>query len=271
MMNLTLDNTPISHIHQTLLSGLINFFQTHRLSKAILGLSGGIDSAVVAALAVEAFGSENVWGVALPSQFSTDHSIKDAQDLADNLHCRFDIIPIQSGYESIYHLLEKQFAGLPFGLAEENIQARIRGLILMALSNKFGHLLLNTSNKSESSVGYGTLYGDLCGGISVLGDIYKTEVYHLARYINREKEIIPENSIIKPPSAELHPNQKDSDSLPEYHILDPILFEMRENHKSAQQIIAEGYDDKIVNNIFQLFDRSEFKRKQTPPVIRVER
>ncbi|MDD4847702.1 MAG: NAD(+) synthase [Bacteroidales bacterium] len=270
-MNKTIQVDKISTIHQILIQGLHDFFSTNGFHQAILGLSGGIDSAVVAALACEALGSENVWGIALPSQFSTDHSIKDAEDLARNLHCRFDIIPIKNGYEAIMQLVQPQFSGTSFGIAEENIQARVRAIVLMALSNKFGHILLNTSNKSEASVGYGTLYGDLCGSLSVIGDIYKTEVYALARYLNRHKEVIPENSIIKPPSAELHPEQKDSDSLPEYDVLDAILIEMRENQKDAQQIVAQGFDSVIVEKVFQLYRRSAFKRLQTAPVIAINR
>lgn len=268
-MNISL--LQIESTHKIIIKGLQDFFAVNGFSKAILGLSGGIDSAVVASLACEAIGRENVWGIALPSQFSTDHSIKDAEELANNLQCRFDIIPIINGYESILQLVEKQFSGTSFGIAEENIQARIRAVVLMALSNKFNYLLLNTSNKSEGSVGYGTLYGDLCGGISVIGDLYKTEVFALARYINRNKEIIPNNSIIKPPSAELHSGQKDSDSLPEYETLDKILFEFIENSKSASQIIEEGFDKEIVQQIMNLFERSAFKRIQSPPAIIVAR
>lgn len=264
-------NEHIIEIHDKIIEGLQDFFKTNGFSKAILGLSGGIDSAVTAALAAEVLGGENVWGISLPSQFSSDHSIKDAEDLSKNLRCRFDIISIKSGYDAIYQLVEKQFSGLPFDVAEENIQARVRAVVLMALSNKFGYILLNTSNKSEASVGYGTLYGDLCGGISVIGDIYKTEVFALARYINRNGEIIPENTITKPPSAELRPNQKDSDSLPDYDILDQILFQFREKGKTFEQLIQDGFDKDVVKKILNLFAKSEFKRKQSPPVIPISR
>lgn len=269
MNSINVSDQKIALIYNKLVSGVQGFFKTNGLTKAILGLSGGIDSAVTAVIAAEAIGSENVWGIALPSQYSTDHSIKDAVDLSKNLQCQFDIIPIKSGYDAIYQLVAKQFEGLPFGLAEENIQARVRAVVLMALSNKFGHILLNTSNKSEASVGYGTLYGDLCGGISVLGDVYKTEVYALAQYINREKIVIPENTITKPPSAELRPNQKDSDSLPEYDVLDEILFQYLENKKTPAQLVSHGFDKEVVDRVLFLYSRSAFKRRQSPPSLMI--
>ena len=201
-------------IHDGLLMGIRDYFRKSGLKTAILGLSGGIDSAVTAVLAARALGEDNVRVVLMPSQFSSDHSVNDARQLAVNLGVQYDIIPIQDIYESYLVAFKPHFFGLPFNITEENIQARIRGMILMGFSNKFGNILLNTTNKSEMAVGYGTLYGDLCGGLSVLGDVYKTEVYELAHYINKDEIIIPENSITKPPSAELRPNQKDSDSLP---------------------------------------------------------
>jgi len=218
--NKTIENksptSKISLIHDALVMGVKNYFQKLGFTKAILGLSGGIDSAVTLVIAAEALGHENVRAILLPSQYSSDHSVNDAEILAKNLNVDYDIIPIKDSYKSLEETLNPYFKDLPFDLAEENIQARIRGVILMALSNKFGYILLNTSNKSEAAVGYGTLYGDMNGGLSVLGDVYKTEVFELARYMNRNGEVIPENTITKPPSAELRPDQKDSDSLPDY-------------------------------------------------------
>ena len=259
----------IALIHDALVMGLKNYFQKLGFKKATLGLSGGIDSAVVMALAAEALGAKNVHPFLLPSQYSSDHSIKDAEDLAKNLGSPYEIIPIKSIYESFEKELKPHFKNLPFGIAEENIQARSRGVLLMALSNKFGYILLNTSNKSESAVGYGTLYGDMNGGLSVLGDVYKIDVFALARYINRNEEIIPWNTINKPPSAELRPDQKDSDSLPDYEILDAILFEYIENRKGPRAIIAMGYDAALVNRVLKLVNTNEYKRYQTPPILRV--
>jgi NAD+ synthase (glutamine-hydrolysing) len=256
-------------IREALVCGLSDYFRKLGLKKAILGLSGGIDSAVVAVLAAEALGADNVRVLLLPSQFSSDHSVSDARQLAENLGIQYDIIPIEKTYHAFMQALEPHFLALPFNLTEENIQARIRGTLLMAFSNKFGHILLNTTNKSEMAVGYGTLYGDLCGGLSVIGDVYKTEVYELARYLNREREIIPENIITKPPSAELRPNQKDSDSLPEYDELDPILFQYIEKHQSPQDLIEMGFNEKLVRRVLRLVNINEFKRYQTAPVLRV--
>ena len=259
----------IALIHDALVLGLKDYFGKLGFTKAIFGLSGGIDSAVTAVLAAEALGAENVRGVLMPSQFSSQHSIDDAVALSQNVGMRYDIVPISKPYDAFYGLLESLFDGKPFDVAEENIQARSRGLILMALSNKHGNILLNTTNKSEMAVGYGTLYGDLAGGISVIADVYKTDVFKLARYINRDREIIPENTITKPPSAELRPNQKDSDSLPDYDILDEILFEYIENRKGPMEIVAMGHDEKLVTRILKLVNRNEFKRYQTAPVLRV--
>ncbi len=256
-------------IHDALVLGIKDYFGKIGFKTAIIGLSGGLDSAVTTALAVEALGKENVRVLLMPSQFSSAHSIKDAEDLAKNLGIRYDIVPIKNIFESYLKELNPLFEGRDFDVTEENIQARIRGNLLMALSNKFGNILLNTSNKSEMSVGYGTLYGDLAGGISVIADVYKTEVYELAHYINRHKEIIPLNTIQKPPSAELRPNQKDSDSLPDYDILDPILKLYIEGRKSPKEIIAAGYDEALVSRILKLVNRNEFKRYQTAPVLRV--
>jgi NAD+ synthase (glutamine-hydrolysing) len=259
----------VALIHDALVMGIRNYFEKLGFTKAILGLSGGIDSAVTSVLAAEALGNENVYNVLLPSEFSSDHSISDSLQLAENLKMPHDTIPIKKAFDTFGEILKPYFKGLPFNIAEENLQARIRGVILMALSNKFGYILLNTSNKSEAAVGYGTLYGDMNGGLSVLGDVYKTRVYELARYINREKEIIPENIITKPPSAELRPGQKDSDSLPDYDILDKILQEYIENRLGPSEIVALGYDEKLVKRILRLVNINEYKRYQTPPMLRV--
>lgn len=259
----------IQLIHDALLLGIKDYFQKLGLSKAVLGLSGGIDSAVTAVLAVRALGSENVRVLLMPSQFSSDHSVNDARDLAENLGIQYEIIPIKDMYEAFMLKLQPLFGDVPFNVTEENIQARIRGILNMAISNKYGNILLNTTNKSEMAVGYGTLYGDLCGGLCVLGDIYKTEVYELVKYINKDEQIIPQNSISKPPSAELRPGQKDSDSLPEYSELDPILFEYIEKRTDPQDIIALGYDASVVNRVLKLVNTNEFKRYQTAPVLRV--
>jgi NAD+ synthase (glutamine-hydrolysing) len=205
----------------------------------------------------------------LPSEFSSGHSVDDAVALAVNLNCKYDTISIKDGYTSILDSLQPYFKELPFSVAEENIQARVRAVLLMGLANKFGYILLNTSNKSEAAVGYGTLYGDMCGGISVLGDVYKTEVYELAHHINRDREIIPVNSIVKPPSAELRPGQKDSDSLPEYDILDKILFNYIELRQSPADLIASGFDEATVKRVLRMVNMNEWKRHQTPPILRV--
>ncbi len=259
----------IEMIYQALVLGLKDYFGKLGFKKAILGLSGGIDSAVVAVLAADALGADNVRCILLPSQYSSDHSVNDARILAENLGAQYDIVPIESIYGAFMEELDIHFRGLPFGLAEENLQARIRGTLLMAFSNKFGNILLNTSNKSEAAVGYGTLYGDMNGGLSVIGDLYKTEVFELAKYINRNKEIIPNNTITKPPSAELRPDQKDSDSLPDYDILDRILFEYIEEQKSPKEIEEMGFDAKLVARILRMVNINEFKRYQMPPVLRV--
>jgi NAD+ synthase (glutamine-hydrolysing) len=256
-------------IYDALVLGIRDFFEKHSFKKAILGLSGGIDSAVVAALACEALGSENVWGILMPSRFSSEHSIKDAEDLAHNLKCRHDIISIEPTFTALSQTLEPLFQNTPSDVTEENMQARIRAVILMALSNKFNHILLNTSNKSELFVGYSTLYGDSCGALSVIGDLYKRQVVDLAHYINRNGEIIPENTILKPPSAELRFNQKDSDSLPEYEVLDAVLQYHIENHYGVPEITAFGYDKELVINILNMVSRSEYKRKQFPPILRI--
>jgi NAD+ synthase (glutamine-hydrolysing) len=259
----------IEQIHDALILGIRDYFQKSGFSKAVLGLSGGIDSAVVCALACRALGAENVMAVLMPSKFSSDHSVQDALDLVNNIGCMHEIVPIKEIAEAFDQTLAPAFKGLPFNLAEENIQARIRGIINMAMSNKFGYILLNTSNKSECAVGYGTLYGDMCGAIGVIGDVYKMQVFELAKYINKDGEIIPVNTIVKPPSAELRPDQKDSDSLPEYEILDKILYQHIEMKQGTATIINQGYDEALVKRILRMVNIAEFKRYQTPPILRV--
>jgi len=259
----------ISKINNALVLGIKDYFSKSGFQKAIVGLSGGIDSAVVLALAANALGSENVHAVLMPSEFSSQHSIDDALHLVEKLKCSHEIISIADIFNRYEMALHDSFQGTSFNVAEENIQSRIRGNILMALSNKFGYILLNTSNKSELAVGYGTLYGDMCGGLSVIGDLYKTEVYQLANYINSNEEIIPINTIQKAPSAELRPNQKDSDSLPEYDLLDAILFEYIENALGANAIIDKLQNAETVNRIIKMVNANEWKRNQFAPIIRV--
>ena len=259
----------IQQIHRALILGIRDYFGKMGFTKAILGSSGGIDSAVVLALACEALGAENVTGIGMPSQYSSDHSVSDAEQLSRNLVNPFQIIPIKNIYDAFLEALKPTFKDLPFNVAEENIQSRTRGNLLMAIANKFGYILLNTSNKSELSTGYGTLYGDMAGGLSVLGDVYKMQVYALARYINRDKEIIPQNIIDKAPSAELRPNQKDSDSLPVYEILDKVLYQYIERRQGPREIIAMGIDESLVKRILKLVNTNEYKRNQFCPIIRV--
>ena len=259
----------IREIHDALVLGIKDYFRKMGFTKAILGSSGGIDSAVVLALACEALGPENVRAVLMPSEFSTGHSVSDAEQLSKNLGNPYDIIPIKEVYNAFTGSLKAVFNNLPFGLAEENIQSRSRGNLLMAISNKFGYILLNTSNKSELATGYGTLYGDMAGGLSVLGDVYKVQVYALAKWLNRDKEIIPVNIITKEPSAELRPNQKDSDSLPEYNVLDKVLYQYIEKRQGPREIIAMGIDEPLVRRVLKLVNTNEYKRNQFCPVIRV--
>jgi NAD+ synthase (glutamine-hydrolysing) len=259
----------IAQIHDALILGIKDYFEKSGFTKAVLGLSGGIDSAIVCALACRALGPENVMAVLMPSQYSSDHSIKDALDLVENFGCKHEVIAISMAADAFDSMMAPAFHGLPFNLAEENIQARSRGIVVMAMSNKFGYILLNTSNKSECAVGYGTLYGDMCGAIGVIGDVYKTQIYELAHYINKDKEVIPENTIVKPPSAELRPGQKDSDSLPDYDTLDSILYQYIELKQSSRAIIALGYEEALVRRIIKMVNTAEFKRYQTPPILRV--
>jgi NAD+ synthase (glutamine-hydrolysing) len=256
-------------IHDALVMGIRNYFRKLGFDRAILGLSGGIDSAVTLVLAARALGAGNVKAVLMPSGFSSLHSVKDALELAHNLGCPYEVINIEQNYHSFLHSLSEQLKGKTFDITEENLQARIRGVILMALSNREGSILLNTSNKSEAAVGYSTLYGDMNGGLSVLGDVYKTDVFALARYINRNEGVIPENSITKPPSAELRPDQKDSDSLPDYEVLDNILIQYIEQRKGPREIIDSGYPKELVDKVLWLVNLNEYKRFQTPPILRV--
>lgn len=259
----------IETVRSALVLGIKEYFRKQGFQKAILGLSGGIDSAVVLVLAIEALGKENVRTVLLPSRFSSQHSLDDALLIATKLNVQHEIISIEETFNALENSLSTAFEGMPFNVAEENLQSRSRGIILMALCNKFGYILLNTSNKSELAVGYGTLYGDMCGGISVIGDLYKTEVYELARLMNENEELIPENIISKPPSAELRPDQKDSDSLPDYDVLDKLLFQYIEERKSPKEIIASGFDEALVKKVLRLVNTNEYKRLQAPPVLRV--
>ena len=259
----------IDQIYQALVLGIRDYFTKMGFTKAILGSSGGIDSAVTLAIATDALGAQNVLAVLMPSEFSTEHSVDDAVLLSKNLDNPYHIVPIKNVYHSFLETLDPIFNGMPFSLAEENIQSRSRGNILMAIANKLGYVLLNTSNKSELATGYGTLYGDMAGGLGVLGDLYKIQVYELAKYINREKEIIPTNIITKAPSAELRPDQKDSDSLPDYSVLDQILYQYIEKRANPSSIIAMGFSSELVNRTLKMVNTNEYKRNQFCPIIRV--
>ncbi len=259
----------IAQVYDALVLGIRDYFSKMGFSKALLGSSGGIDSAVTLAIACDALGKENVRAVLLPSPYSTDHSVDDAVQLSKQLDNPYDIIHISDVYDAFLKTLKPVFGNLPFSLAEENIQSRSRGNLLMAISNKFGYILLNTSNKSELATGYGTLYGDMAGGLGVLGDCYKLQVYALAKYINRDKEIIPDNIITKVPSAELRPNQKDSDSLPDYEILDHILYQYIEKRLGPAEIKAQGYDAALVDRTLKMVNSNEYKRNQFCPIIRI--
>ena len=269
--------SPIAALHSALVLGLRDYTVKCGFKSVVLGLSGGIDSAVTACLAVAALGSENVMGVSMPSQFSSKGSIDDARELTKNLGIRWEVIPIEDAFQVYTAACKEVFKGLPEDTTEENIQARIRGTILMALSNKFGHMLLTTGNKSELAVGYCTLYGDMAGGLAVIADVPKTMIYQLARYINhapgvinRQRPVIPEASLTKPPSAELRPNQTDQDTLPPYETLDVILRKYVEESKSAAEIVTETkLDEKLVREIVRKIDLNEYKRKQAPPCLRV--
>jgi len=259
----------IELIYKALITGIKDYFGKSGFSKAILGLSGGIDSAVVLCLAVEALGAENVKALIMPSRYTPEQSLNDAIKMAQNAGVSYEIISIEKPFKAFEEVLEPVFRGLPPDVTEENIQARIRAVLLMAYSNKFGHILLNTSNKSEAAVGYGTLYGDMAGGLSVIGDVYKTDIYRLAKYINRNSEIIPESILTKPPSAELRPDQLDTDSLPEYSVLDAILYRYIEKQKPVSSIIEEGFDPETVLKTIRMINSNEYKRYQAPPILRI--
>jgi NAD+ synthase (glutamine-hydrolysing) len=256
-------------IYHGLIMGVRDYFNKLGFRKAILGLSGGIDSAVTLVIACQALGAENITVLLMPSQYSSDHSVKDAVKLAGTLGVSYKILPIKNTFDAYLDALQPVFGDLPHDIAEENIQSRIRGTFLMAYSNKFGNILLNTSNKSEAAVGYGTLYGDMAGGLSVLGDVYKTDVYKIAHFINSDREIIPMNTILKPPSAELKPNQQDTDSLPDYEILDKILHAYIEQQKPIEEIIREGNDPALTEQVIRKVNTNEYKRYQTPPILRI--
>ncbi|HEX7457198.1 MAG TPA: NAD+ synthase [Ginsengibacter sp.] len=259
----------IPQVYEALILGIKDYFIKMKFTKAIIGSSGGIDSAVTLAIACKALGKENVRAVLMPSEFSTSHSVKDAEQLSKNLDNPYDVISIKNIYTEFIKDLEPYFKNLPFNIAEENIQSRTRGNLLMALANKFGYILLNTSNKSELATGYGTLYGDMAGGLGVIGDCYKTQVYELAKYINSNEEIIPVNIFNKAPSAELRHEQKDSDSLPEYDILDKILYQYIEKVKGPNEIKTQGFDTVLVDRILSMVNKNEYKRNQFCPIIRV--
>ncbi|HEY8657781.1 MAG TPA: NAD+ synthase [Hanamia sp.] len=259
----------ISQVYEAIILGIKDYFDKMGFTKAIIGSSGGIDSAVTLALACAALGKENVRAILMPSEYSTSHSVDDAEKLSKNLENPYDIIPIKKIYNQFLNDLKPVFDDLPFSIAEENIQSRTRGNLLMAIANKFGYILLNTSNKSELATGYGTLYGDMAGGLGVLGDCYKLQVYELAKYINSEKEIIPKNIINKAPSAELRPDQKDIDSLPPYEILDQILYQYIERVQGPAEIKKQGFDAMLVDRILSMVNRNEYKRNQFCPIIRI--
>jgi NAD+ synthase (glutamine-hydrolysing) len=259
----------IGMMYKALVFGIKDYFSKMGFRKAILGLSGGMDSALTLVLAVDALGAGNVRPVLMPSRYSSEHSVADSVQLARNLGIGYDIIRIDPMMSAFLDELAPVFGDLPEDITEENLQARIRGVILMAMANKLNYILLNTSNKSEAAVGYATLYGDMNGGLSVLGDVYKTDVYRIARFINREREVIPYNIYIKAPSAELRPDQKDSDSLPDYPVLDPILYSYIEQKETVASIVEKGYPKEVVDKVIALVNRSEYKRFQAPPILRI--
>lgn len=261
----------ISEVYAALVLGTRDYVRKNGFEKVVIGLSGGIDSSLVATIAADALGPENVIGVAMPSRYSSEASVRDAHTLAENLGIEFKVIPIDSTFQSYLDMLSSEFSGTEPGVAEENIQARIRGNILMALSNKFGYLVLTTGNKSETACGYATLYGDMAGGFAVIKDVPKTLVYELARYRNRKagREIIPQSVLEKPPSAELRPDQKDTDVLPPYEILDPILKGYVEEDESLESLVSMGFEEELVRRVVNLVDRNEYKRRQAPPGIKI--
>jgi len=260
---------PVELIHKAIITGIRDYFGKTGIKEAVLGLSGGIDSAIVLCLAAEALGTNNVRALLMPSRYSSEHSVSDSVLLAKKLKIRYDIISIEKPFKAFEEELAPLFEGKTSDVTEENIQARVRAVLLMAVANKFGCILLNTSNKSEAAVGYGTMYGDMAGGISVIGDVYKTDIYRLADYINRNEEIIPKNIITKLPSAELRPDQFDTDSLPEYRILDSILYQYIDLQKPPEKITGEGITKETVSRVIRLINSNEFKRYQAPPILRI--
>lgn len=256
-------------VYRALVVGLRDYVTKNGFEGVVLGLSGGIDSSLTAAIAADALDSDSLWGVAMPSRFSSEHSIEDARALADNLGFRFDIVPIDEVYSSYLSILDPLFEGTEFGVAEENLQARARGAVLMAISNKFGPMVVATGNKSEMAAGYATLYGDMVGGYSVLKDVLKTLVYELARWRNRQGEVIPQRSIDKPPSAELRPDQKDSDSLPPYEVMDQILERHIERDQGLEEIVAAGFDREVAAGLLGMVARNEYKRRQAAPGVKI--
>jgi len=263
------EDQPIDLVYELIIKKIQYFFKSCNCGSAVIGLSGGIDSAVVYALLVRALGAKNVQGILMPSQFSSLHSVSDAVDLVNNADGKYYIVPIEKIYGTFLNEIEPQFALGEWSVAQENLQARIRGAILMTYSNRYNSLLVNTSNKSELFMGYGTLYGDLCGAFMAIGDLYKLQVYELARYINTDGLLIPLSSISKAPSAELRPGQKDSDSLPPYEVLDPILHALNEEGKSTEELISSGVDNALVQRIELLRHNSAFKVMQIPPILSV--
>ena len=260
---------PTEEIYRALTTGLGDYCRKNGFERVVIQLSGGIDSAVTTVIASDALGSDSVWTVGMPTRFSSQHSVDDARSLAENLGVRFDLVPIDGVFAAHLEALDGIFAGTGFGIAEENLQARTRGVIVMAISNKHGPMVLATGNKSEMAVGYATLYGDMVGGFAVLKDVFKTVVYELARWRNKSGEVIPQNTIDKPPSAELRPNQRDSDSLPSYELLDAILERYIEDEVGAVEIIEEGYDAATVLEVARLVDRNEYKRRQSAPGVKI--
>jgi NAD+ synthetase len=257
-------------VYAALVLGTRDYVRKCGFTKAIIALSGGIDSALTAAIAADALGPENIIGVGMPSQYSSEGSVKDARELACKLKIRFELVPIGEIFDCYRKALAPVFAGMPEDVAEENIQSRIRGNIVMAMSNKFGHLVLTTGNKSELGVGYCTLYRDMVGGLGVIADVPKTMVYRLSRYVNSREPVIPESTITKPPSAELRPGQLDSDTLPPYEILDNILEDYIEDYRTAEQIASDrGYELNLVRRVIRMIERSEYKRQQAAPGLKI--
>jgi NAD+ synthase (glutamine-hydrolysing) len=260
---------PVEEVYRALETGLGDYVRKNGFEQVVVGLSGGIDSALTAVIAADALGPESVWGVAMPTRFSSQHSIDDARELASNLGIRFDVLPVDAVYESYLEALSPVFSGTPFGTAEENLQARTRGAMLMAISNKHGPMVVATGNKSEMAAGYATLYGDMVGGYAVLKDVFKTLVYDLSRWRNKQGEVIPQNTIDKPPSAELRPDQKDSDTLPPYEVLDEILQLYVEADLSLADIVGRGFEPGLVSRVAAMVDRNEYKRRQSAPGVKI--